>query len=125
MDKYLSPSWEVVVYSGSDGAAARFRLGRSRSQMSMSAASEVLGGARTSARGELETPGWAEPGTAIRFPFLEVAMTEKDERFVGIDVSKQTLQVCVLPDSVQRCFDNSPSGHLELRQYLACLLYTS
>ena len=46
-------------------------------------------------------------------------MTEKDERFVGIDVSKQTLQVCVLPDSVQRCFDNSPSGHLELRQYLA------
>jgi hypothetical protein len=46
-------------------------------------------------------------------------MTEKIERFVGIDVSKQTLQVCVLPDSVQRCFDNSPSGHVELLQYLA------
>ena len=46
-------------------------------------------------------------------------MTEKNERFVGIDVSKQTLQLCVLPDAVQRCFDNSPSGHLELRQYLA------
>ncbi len=46
-------------------------------------------------------------------------MTEKNERFVGIDVSKQTLQLCVLPDAVQRCFDNSPSGHLELLQYLA------
>ena len=46
-------------------------------------------------------------------------MTEKNERFVGIDVSKQTLQVCVLPDSVQRCFDNSASGHVELLQYLA------
>jgi len=46
-------------------------------------------------------------------------MTEKNECFVGIDVSKQTLQVCVLPASVQRCFDNSPSGHVELLQYLA------
>ena len=46
-------------------------------------------------------------------------MTEKNERFVGIDVSKQTLQVCVLPDSVQRCFENSASGHVELLQYLA------
>ena len=41
--------------------------------------------------------------------------------FVGIDVSKQTLQVCVLPHSVQRSFDNSPSGHLELLQFLAPL----
>lgn len=41
--------------------------------------------------------------------------------FVGIDVSTQTLQVCVLPDSVQRCFDNSPSEYLELLPYLASL----
>ena len=42
----------------------------------------------------------------------------QNDCFVGIDVSKQTLQVCVLPHSVQRSFDNSPSGHLELLQFL-------
>jgi transposase len=34
-------------------------------------------------------------------------------------ISMQALQVCVLPDPMQRCFENSPSGQLELRQYLA------
>jgi hypothetical protein len=32
VDKCLSPSWEVVVYSGSDGAAARSPLGRPTQQ---------------------------------------------------------------------------------------------
>ncbi len=43
----------------------------------------------------------------------------QNDCFVGIDVSKQSLQVCVLPHSVQRSFDNSPSGHLELLQFLS------
>ena len=46
-------------------------------------------------------------------------MTEKFERFVRIDVSKQTLQVCVLLIPCSAVSENSPSGHLELRQYLA------
>ena len=84
-----------MVYSGSDGAAARFLLGRLEIVRKRERRAGGSGGARTSARGKLETPGWAEPGTAVCLPFREVAMTEKIERSVGIDVSKQTLQVCV------------------------------
>ncbi|MGL6075275.1 MAG: IS110 family transposase [Fimbriiglobus sp.] len=51
-------------------------------------------------------------------------MTTTVERFVGIDVSKDALDVHLRPDNQSRRFDNTPEGITELVQWLSPLAPT-
>lgn len=41
------------------------------------------------------------------------------ELFVGIDVAKETLEVCVRPDNIRRSFTNDDQGRIEMARLLA------
>lgn len=60
----------------------------------------------------------------VEVPVLEPVVTP--QTFVGIDVSKATLDVCCLPGKAYRQFDNDVAGHTKLVEWLAskpaCLL---